>query len=292
MSYTPPWSACASSSSRCSTRRPPGARCPTSPRSTPISAREVLEQAGRFAQDVIAPLNGPADLQGCAWQPGGAVRTPDGFPAAWRAFVEGGWPALPCAPEDGGQGLPQLLNAALYEMLGRRQPRLDDVSRPAARRLRGDPPPRRAGAARALPAQGGQRRMAGDDEPDRAARRQRPRPDPHPLRAAGCGRAGRQRRSGHGHRPEDLHLRRRPGHDGQHRPPGAGAPARRAGRHQGPDAGAGARRSCPTAGATAPGAMASRRRWASRAAPPRRCARAGRGLDPGRAAMPAWRRCS
>lgn len=80
-------------------------------------AREVLAQAGRFAQDVIAPLNGPADLQGCTWQPGGAVKTPDGFPAAWRAFVEGGWPALPCAPEDGGQGLPQLLNAALFEML-------------------------------------------------------------------------------------------------------------------------------------------------------------------------------
>jgi alkylation response protein AidB-like acyl-CoA dehydrogenase len=80
-------------------------------------AREVLAQAGRFAQDVIAPLNGPADLQGCTWQPGGAVTTPDGFSAAWQAFVEGGWPALPCAPADGGQGLPQLLNAALFEML-------------------------------------------------------------------------------------------------------------------------------------------------------------------------------
>ena len=81
------------------------------------TAREVLTQAGRFAQEVIAPLNGPGDVQGCTWQPGGDVRTPDGYPAAWRAFVEGGWPALPCAPEDGGQGLPNLLNAALYEML-------------------------------------------------------------------------------------------------------------------------------------------------------------------------------
>ena len=80
-------------------------------------AREVLAQAGRFAHEVIAPLNGPGDLEGCAWRPGGDVKTPDGYPAAWRAFVEGGWPSLPCAPEDGGQGLPNLLNAALYEML-------------------------------------------------------------------------------------------------------------------------------------------------------------------------------
>ncbi len=84
-------------------------------------AREVLEQAGRFAQDVLAPLNGPGDRQGCRWSAGehggGEVRTPDGFPAAWQAFVDGGWPALACAPDIGGQGLPQVLNAALFEML-------------------------------------------------------------------------------------------------------------------------------------------------------------------------------
>jgi alkylation response protein AidB-like acyl-CoA dehydrogenase len=45
------------------------------------------------------------------------VTTPPGYPAAYQAFVDGGWPALACDPDCGGQGLPQLLNAALYEML-------------------------------------------------------------------------------------------------------------------------------------------------------------------------------
>ncbi len=76
----------------------------------------VVEAAGRFCADVLAPLNGPADLQGCRLQEG-RVRTPDGFPEAYAAFVEAGWPALACAPEAGGQGLPQLLDAALHEML-------------------------------------------------------------------------------------------------------------------------------------------------------------------------------
>jgi alkylation response protein AidB-like acyl-CoA dehydrogenase len=65
---------------------------------------------------VLQPLNAPGDRQGCRIE-AGRVRTPDGYPAAWRAFVEGGWPALACDPAWGGQGLPQLLNAALFEML-------------------------------------------------------------------------------------------------------------------------------------------------------------------------------
>jgi alkylation response protein AidB-like acyl-CoA dehydrogenase len=66
--------------------------------------------------EVLAPTNAPGDLAGCTWTPE-AVTTPDGFPQAYKAFVAGGWPALACAPEAGGQGLPQLLNAAVYEML-------------------------------------------------------------------------------------------------------------------------------------------------------------------------------
>ncbi len=80
------------------------------------TATEVLSQAGRFASEVLVPLNGPGDRQGCRID-GGRVKTPDGFPAAWRAFVDGGWPALACDPQWGGQGLPQVLNAALFEML-------------------------------------------------------------------------------------------------------------------------------------------------------------------------------
>jgi alkylation response protein AidB-like acyl-CoA dehydrogenase len=80
------------------------------------TAREVLEQAGRFASEVLAPTNAPGDLHGCQWTPEG-VTTPPGYREAYRAFVEGGWAALACSAEAGGQGLPQLLNMALFEML-------------------------------------------------------------------------------------------------------------------------------------------------------------------------------
>lgn len=80
------------------------------------TAREVLEQAARFAGEVLAPTNAPGDLAGCQWSESG-VTTPSGYREAYQAFVDGGWPALACSPEAGGQGLPQLLNAALFEML-------------------------------------------------------------------------------------------------------------------------------------------------------------------------------
>ena len=80
------------------------------------TAREVVEQVARFAGQVLAPTHAPGDLAGCIWSPEG-VATPPGYRAAYQAFVAGGWPALACAPEAGGQGLPQLLNAALFEML-------------------------------------------------------------------------------------------------------------------------------------------------------------------------------
>lgn len=79
-------------------------------------AVQVLEEAARFSQRVLAPLNGSGDRQGCRWN-AGQVSTPDGFAEAYRAYVDGGWPALACAEEQGGQGLPQLLDAALQEML-------------------------------------------------------------------------------------------------------------------------------------------------------------------------------
>lgn len=79
-------------------------------------ALQVLEEAGRFSRGVLAPLNASGDRQGCRWA-AGQVSTPDGFAQAYRAYVEGGWPALACAEALGGQGLPQLLDAALQEML-------------------------------------------------------------------------------------------------------------------------------------------------------------------------------
>jgi alkylation response protein AidB-like acyl-CoA dehydrogenase len=77
---------------------------------------QVLDEAGRFASDVLAPTNAPGDAQGARLIDGKVV-TPDGFPAAYRQYCDAGWPALACDPDSGGQGLPQLLNAAVYEML-------------------------------------------------------------------------------------------------------------------------------------------------------------------------------
>lgn len=79
-------------------------------------ALQVLGEAGRFSADVLAPLNSSGDRQGCRFD-NGRVTTPDGFAQAYRAFAEGGWPALACDEAFGGQGLPQLLDAALQEML-------------------------------------------------------------------------------------------------------------------------------------------------------------------------------
>ena len=55
----------------------------------------VIEQAGKFAAEVVAPLNGPGDAQGCTLdKTTHEVRTPDGFRDAYAQYVAGGWPAL------------------------------------------------------------------------------------------------------------------------------------------------------------------------------------------------------
>ncbi|MBX3641841.1 MAG: acyl-CoA dehydrogenase C-terminal domain-containing protein [Rubrivivax sp.] len=78
----------------------------------------VLEEGGKFAAEVIAPLNLGGDAQGCTLDKSThAVRTPDGFKDAYAQYVEGGWPAMVCDPAYGGQGLPILLNQCIFEML-------------------------------------------------------------------------------------------------------------------------------------------------------------------------------
>jgi alkylation response protein AidB-like acyl-CoA dehydrogenase len=78
----------------------------------------VVEEAGKFAAKVLAPLNTVGDREGCTLdQATHEVRTPTGFKDAYAQYVAGGWPALSCEPEFGGQGLPILLNQCLYEML-------------------------------------------------------------------------------------------------------------------------------------------------------------------------------
>ncbi|MDM0043158.1 acyl-CoA dehydrogenase family protein [Variovorax dokdonensis] len=79
---------------------------------------QVLQEAGRFVGEVVAPLNRDGDEIGCRFDvQTGAVHTPPGFADAYRALVDGGWPALAAAVDDGGQGLPAVLEASLYEWL-------------------------------------------------------------------------------------------------------------------------------------------------------------------------------
>jgi alkylation response protein AidB-like acyl-CoA dehydrogenase len=75
----------------------------------------VLEEAGKLASDVLAPLNPVGDREGCTLE-NGVVRTPAGFKAAFDQLKEGGWTALDCDPEYGGQGLPYLMGTAVGEI--------------------------------------------------------------------------------------------------------------------------------------------------------------------------------
>ncbi|WHZ11094.1 MAG: 3-methylmercaptopropionyl-CoA dehydrogenase (DmdC) [Burkholderiaceae bacterium] len=77
---------------------------------------QVLEEAAKFVASAVAPLSRVGDEEGCRYDQG-RVTTPPGARAAYQAFWQAGWPALACAPEDGGQGLPWVLEGVLYEML-------------------------------------------------------------------------------------------------------------------------------------------------------------------------------
>ncbi|MCW5633951.1 MAG: acyl-CoA dehydrogenase [Rubrivivax sp.] len=81
------------------------------------TASAVLDEAAKFAGEVLQPTNAAGDLEGCTLDADGRVHTPRGYREAYQAFVEGGWPALPCDPAWGGQGLPLVLDAAMREML-------------------------------------------------------------------------------------------------------------------------------------------------------------------------------
>ncbi|MDH4464571.1 MAG: acyl-CoA dehydrogenase family protein [Acidovorax sp.] len=79
-------------------------------------AAQVLDEAAKFVDSAVAPLQRVGDEVGCQFS-AGTVTTPPGFRDAYQAFWQGGWPALACAPEDGGQGLPAVLECVLYEWL-------------------------------------------------------------------------------------------------------------------------------------------------------------------------------
>ena len=78
----------------------------------------VLEEGGKFASQVVFPLNQSGDEEGCTLdKTTHEVTAPKGFKQAYAQYVEGGWPALSCDPAFGGQGLPHVVNQCFYEML-------------------------------------------------------------------------------------------------------------------------------------------------------------------------------
>lgn len=79
-------------------------------------AAQVLDEAAKFVDSAIAPLQRTGDEEGCRFD-AGKVHTPAGFRDAYQAFWQAGWPSLSCAPEDGGQGLPAVLECVLFEWL-------------------------------------------------------------------------------------------------------------------------------------------------------------------------------
>src|SRR5512134_2716780 len=83
---------------------------------TPDTIVVILDEASKFATEVLDPLNAVGDREGAQWQDDGSVVTPTGFKDAYRQFCELGWNGLAKDLEFGGQGMPKLVAAAVDEM--------------------------------------------------------------------------------------------------------------------------------------------------------------------------------
>jgi alkylation response protein AidB-like acyl-CoA dehydrogenase len=91
------------------------AKLPGYEEATPETVDAILEEASKFASEVLDPINFSGDREGSKWSDG-EVRTPKGFRDAYKKFCEGGWNALPFEAEWGGQGLPKLVSTPVQEM--------------------------------------------------------------------------------------------------------------------------------------------------------------------------------
>jgi alkylation response protein AidB-like acyl-CoA dehydrogenase len=84
---------------------------------TPDIVDAVIEEAGKFAAEVLAPLNASGDAEGCTRHDDGSVTTPTGFKEAFAAFRESGWGTLTAPEQFGGQGMPHILGFAVEEFM-------------------------------------------------------------------------------------------------------------------------------------------------------------------------------
>ncbi|MDJ0698506.1 MAG: acyl-CoA dehydrogenase C-terminal domain-containing protein [Woeseiaceae bacterium] len=76
----------------------------------------ILEEASKFSEEVVAPLNAVGDQEGCRMTDDGEVKTPSGFKEAYQQYVENGWPALDQPAKYGGQNLPMSVGVSVREM--------------------------------------------------------------------------------------------------------------------------------------------------------------------------------